>query len=293
MTTNKALLAALLLIALVSGLVLLSRWFVAHRAILIERVVQWWQRFVRTAVMQRLKARYPRLWKFLAARFAHGEYLGLHLTVGLAISLVGLWIFAALTEDVVHQDPITRFDQTLLDWLRAHAGSSGLSIARAISTLGSAYVMIGLALSVGSLLAIRRQGLLLEGWITAFLGGAVLNTALKSAIHRPRPAHSAILSYQSWSFPSGHAMESLIGYGMLAYLLIVMIPGTPARRLGIVLCTSLLVLAIGWSRLYLGVHYFSDVVGGYAAGVLWLSACISGLEVSRRWQAAQGGHERT
>src|SRR3989454_8153082 len=172
MTTNKALLAALLLLALVSGLVLLSRWFVAHRAMLVEHMVQWWQRFVRTAVMQRLKARYPRLWKFLAA-FAHGEYLGLHLTVGLAISLVGLWIFAALTEDVVHQDPITRFDQTLLDWLRGHAGPGGLSIARAISALGSAYVVIGLALRVGSLLAIRRQGLLLEGWITAFLGGAV------------------------------------------------------------------------------------------------------------------------
>src|SRR3989454_10255043 len=100
---------------------------------------------------------HPRLWKFLAARFARGEYLGLHLTVGLAISLVGLWIFAALTEDVVHQDPITRFDQTLLDWLRGHAGPGGLSIARAISALGSAYVMIGLALSVGSLLAIRRR----------------------------------------------------------------------------------------------------------------------------------------
>ena len=302
MTTNNALLAALLLVALVSGLVFLSRWFLAHRAMLVEHVVQWWQRFVRTPVMQRLKARNIILQldekaKDLLVSKGYDPQYGARpmrrAVEELAVSLVGLWIFAALTEDVVHQDPITRFDQTLLDWLRAHAGSSGLSIARAISALGSAYVMIGLALSVGSLLAIRRHGLLLEGWITAFLGGAVLNTALKSAIHRPRPAHSAILSYQSWSFPSGHAMESLIGYGMLAYLLIVMIPGTPARRLGIVLCTSLLVLAIGWSRLYLGVHYFSDVVAGYAAGVLWLSACISGLEVSRRWQATQGGHERT
>src|SRR3989454_1043432 len=58
---------------------------------------------------------------------------------------------------IFHQDPITRFDQTLLDWLRGHAGPGGLSIARAISALGSAYVMIGLALSVGSLLAIRRR----------------------------------------------------------------------------------------------------------------------------------------
>src|SRR5207253_1888988 len=131
------------------------------------------------------------------ARFARGEYLGLHLTIGLAVSLLGLWIFAGLTEDVIHQDPITRFDLTLLDWLRTHAGPRGLGIARALSALGSAYMMLGLALGVA------------------------------------------------------------------------------------------LVLAIGWSRLYLGVHYFSDVVGGYAGGVLWLSACISGLEVSRRWRAAQ------
>lgn len=147
---------------------------------------------------------------------------------------------------------------------------------------------------MGLLLAARREWILLGGWLAAFAGGGLLDAVLKLVIRRPRPPYAAaFLHHYSWSFPSGHAMESLIGYGMLAYLLIVMIPGTPARRLGIVLCTSLLVLAIGWSRLYLGVHYFSDVVGGYAAGVLWLSACISGLEVSRRWQAAQGGHERT
>jgi undecaprenyl-diphosphatase len=288
MTSNNALLAVVLFIALLVGLVLLSRWFIAHRTQLVELVVRGWRRLIATPGMQRLKVRHPRTWKFVAARFARGEYLGLHLTLGLAVSLIGLSIFAGLTEDVVHQDPITRFDLRLLDWLHAHAVPGGLSVARAFSAVGSAYAMIGLGLIVTCVLAIRRQGLFVEGWITAFLGGAVLNAALKSAIHRPRPAHSMILSSQSWSFPSGHAMESLIGYGMLAYLLIVMVPGTPLRRLGIVVATVLLVLAIGWSRLYLGVHYFSDVVGGFAAGVLWLSACISGLEVSRRWYAAQG-----
>jgi len=56
-------------------------------------------------------------------------------------------------------------------------------------------------------------------------------------------------------------------------------------QIAIVLGATLLILAIGLSRLYLGVHYFSDVVGGYAAGVLWLSTCVSGLEVARRWSA--------
>src|SRR5207237_5284087 len=130
------------------------------------------------------------------------------------------------------------FDLPLLDWLRTHAGPRGLGIARALSALGSAYMMLGLALGVALVLAIGRHGLLLEGWIIAFLGGAVLNAALKSAIHRPRPEHSTILSSQSWSFPSGHAMESLIAYGMLAYLLVVLVPGAQRRRFVIVLSNT-------------------------------------------------------
>src|SRR5437764_778140 len=161
MTADYALAAPLLFLALVSGLVLLSRWFVAHRAQLVQQVVRWWQRVVRTSAMQRLKTRHPRMWNFVAARFARGEYLGLHLTVGLAVSLLGLWIFAGLTEDVLHQDPITRFDLTVLDWLRTHAGPRGLGVARALSALGSAYVMLGLALGVAFVLAMGRHGLLL------------------------------------------------------------------------------------------------------------------------------------
>ncbi len=134
-------------------------------------------------------------------------------------------------------------------------------------------------------LAIKQQGLVLEGWLLAFVGGALLNNILKSVIHRPRPyAASASLSH-SWSFPSGHAMVSLIAYGMLTYVLIILGPRSRRVQLAIAGCATLLVLAIGLSRLYLGAHYFSDVVGGYAAGMLWLSACISGLEVTRPWRA--------
>jgi len=73
---------------------------------------------------------------------------------------------------------------------------------------------------------------------------------------------------------------------MLAYLLVVLWTHRRTMQVPIVVGAALLVVAIGLSRLYLGVHYFSDVVGGYAAGGLWLSACISGLEVARRWGAA-------
>lgn len=184
---------------------------------------------------------------------------------------------------MINKDPLTAFDQSVLEWLRAYRTPTGLAIARAISALGSSYAIVLLGLSTAIVLTVKRLGVVLEGWIIAFAGGGILNQVLKQVIRRPRPEHSVIVT--SWSFPSGHAMESLIGYGLLAYLLIVLFPGARALRVWIIGGALLLILAIGFTRLYLGVHYFSDVVGGYAAGALWLSACISGLEIIRRWRA--------
>lgn len=284
---GQASVAGALLVALVVGLVLGWRWFERNRARLVERTKSAWQRALAGPALQQLKVRYPRAWTFVAARFARGEYLGLHLTIGLAISLAGLWLFGAVTEDVIHYDPLTQFDLSLLEWVHAHATPAGYAIFNTISLLGSPVTLTPLALGMGLLLAARRQWIFLAGWLAAFTGGGLLAAALKLAIRRPRPPYAAaFLRHYSWSFPSGHAMVSLIGYGMLAYLLVVLWSHRRSTRISIVLCAALLVVAIGLSRLYLGVHYFSDVVGGYAAGVLWLSACMSGLEVARRWGAA-------
>ena len=283
----QASLAGALLVALVVGLVLGWRWFERNRARLVARTQTAWQRALAGPALQRLKVRYPRAWTFVAARFARGEYLGLHLTIGLVTSLAGLWLFGAVSEDVIHQDPLTQFDVSLLEWVHARATPTGYAIFSAISFLGSPVTLTLLALAVSLLLAARRQWIFLAGWLAAFAGGGLLDAVLKLAIRRPRPPYAtAFLHHYSWSFPSGHAMVSLIGYGMLAYLLVALWSHRPGTRISIVLGAALLVVAIGFSRLYLGVHYFSDVVGGYAAGVLWLSACMSGLEVARRWGAA-------
>src|SRR5437879_570626 len=273
------------------GIALAWRWFERNRARLVERTQSSWQQGLGRPALQRLKVRYPHAWTFVAARFAGGEYLGLHLTIGLAISLGGLWLFGGVTEDVIHHDPLTQFDATLLEWVHAHATPAGYAVFNAISLLGSPVMLTILALGVGLLLAARRQWILLAGWLAAFAGGGLLDAVLKLAIRRPRPPYAAaFLHHYTWSFPSGHAMGSLIGYGMLAYLLLVLWTHRRSTRISIVLGAALLIVAIGFSRLYLGVHYFSDVVGGYAAGVLWLSACISGLEVARRWSATPPPH---
>lgn len=271
---GQASLAVVLLIALVVGLWLGWRWFNANRELLAERVSWYWVRF---------RERHSGLARFIAARFVRGEYLGLHLTVGFFLSLAALWLFAGVTEDVLHHDPLTRFDLTLTTLFRAHATPLGDRIFRLVSALGSPVAMAIVGAGGGLFLLVRRKWVIVAAWVAAFAGAGLLTIVLKNLIQRPRPPAPAEFLYgTTFSFPSGHALGSLVGYGMLAYVIGATWVESRRGRLLVVIGTAVLVIAIGLSRLYLGVHYFSDVVAGYAVGVLWLSVCISGLQVAQR-----------
>jgi undecaprenyl-diphosphatase len=209
--------------------------------------------------------------------------------ISVAVSLLALCLLGAIRENVATQDPLTRFDASVLESLHRHATPRGVEIFLLISKIGSPVAMTTLAIAGALVLAYRRQWVLLGGWTLAFTGTTLLDRWLKFTVHRPRPPYAeALLPHPTWSFPSGHAMGALVGYGMLAYLLLLLQKDRDRKiQVLIVAGTTALVAAIGASRLYLGVHYFSDVAGGYAAGLLWLCACIAGLEMMRRHQVFQ------
>ena len=210
------------------------------------------------------------------------EYLGLHLTAGLLMSIAGLWLFAGVTEDVVHHDPLTQFDLTMLASIRDHSTAFGDAVFQVVSSVGSPGAMAAVGIAGVILTLWRRDWLMLTGWIVSFAGAGLLSAILKIVIKRPRPAGAAaFLHGDTFSFPSGHALGSLVGFGMVAYLIGSYWLSTRRSRSAITFVAAFLIVSIGISRLYLGVHYFSDVVGGYAAGMLWLSACISGIEIAR------------
>ena len=220
------------------------------------------------------------LWTQLGQRWSAHAYLSLHLVAGLCVSVLALWAFAALADDIAEREWITQFDVALGDNLHSHATSAGIRVARLLSDVGSPIAMTLLMIAVAIALWVRRERILLATWLAAFVGGSVLDQALKFFFRRPRPTFdSPIITAHGFGFPSGHAMGSLIGFGLLAYLL-TRAAHTSALRATIIASAVLLVVAIGLSRLYLGVHFFSDVIAGYAAGIVWLSVCLSGAEIA-------------
>lgn len=233
-------------------------------------------------VVVRLRDRYDRQIRWLLRRLTPGQYLGLHLTAGLAVAVGCLWLFGGLAEDLLTNDPIVRVDQSVAAALHDAATPVTTAVFLVITALGSLETVAPLGLIVATYYGWRQRWFRVGVWLTALLGGFALNQLLKVLFTRPRPVfEDPLILERTYSFPSGHSMESLVLYGMLAYFLVLALKTWRART-AVVFGAALLVLLIGFSRMYLGVHYLSDVAAGYAAGGAWLSACITGMELVRR-----------
>jgi undecaprenyl-diphosphatase len=280
---GQASMAVALLVALVVGIALFARWFSSHRADVSETLSEKWTDAATDPRLAQFRSHHQRLWSYVAARFARGEYLIIHLTIGLALSAFVMWIFSTVTEDIIHNDPMTRFDVALASWLQRHDSAQADRIFHYISLVGSPLVIGLLVLVVAAALVWKREWLILSGWVAAFYGGSLLGRLLEALVRRPRPRGGSWLgSSDILALPTGHAFGSLLGFGLLAYLLVGFVVKRRSLQASIVSAAVILIAAISFSRLYLGVLYLSDLIGVYAAGVVWLAACVSGIELARR-----------
>lgn len=186
-----------------------------------------------------------------------------------------LALFGALAEDIAAREPL-RFDASVLTWLHAHATPTLDRIMLAVTAVGSARIMAGLvALALVWLLLARssRDAIFLG---LAAGGAEAFNLGLKATFERPRPHLWPSLTPEfDWSFPSGHAMGTVA----VVAALVVLTWGTRWRWPVLVLGTMVVAL-IGLSRLYLGVHYPSDVIAGAAASLAWVTALTMSLRRS-------------
>ncbi len=207
-----------------------------------------------------------------------GGYAGRHPAAsGLLISAGCSCLFAALAAGVLTGGPLARFDLWVADALHAHASGTPIltEAVRVVSAPGSLAALALVSVVAAAALVVQRRWLALAAWLVAVLGGEALNLLLKELFARPRPRFERPLVVEtSYSFPSGQAMESLVVYGMLAYFAVLILSGS-GKHAVFVIGAAVLVVLIGFGRMYLGAHYFSDVVGGFAAGGAWLGAVIA------------------
>jgi undecaprenyl-diphosphatase len=200
---------------------------------------------------------------------------GLPVLAGFALAVGTLILFSWLAEEVFEGDMLS-LDEQVRAVIDQQATPALTTLLRVSTYFGSTILILVFSVCAVLLLYLikwRRAALIL---VVTMTGAFVLNVVLKLLFHRARPTpFFGIVAPHSYSFPSGHALYSFCLFGTLAALIHWRVSSTPLR-LGVWLAAALIVGLVGLSRIYLGVHYPSDVLAGYAAAFIWLLAVALG-----------------
>lgn len=275
-------LVLLILVLLAAVLAVLGRWLWARRErlgrlseSLAERVLEW-------RVVRVVRRRFEPQIAWLLRRFSPRRAYGLGVTAGLVLSLLLAWAFGVILEGVVTREPITVLDRTVARTLHEHAVPWFTTLMVVLTTLGSTWLLVPLSVAVTAALAWRGrwgEGLVL---VTATSGAAFLNAMLKLLIQRPRPEFvEPLVTVGGYSFPSGHSSAAAAFFMTLGLLA----AGWVRRwetRVYVLLGAIGAILLVGFSRLYLGVHYLSDVLAGFALGALWAVVAVTAAVILQR-----------
>jgi len=199
--------------------------------------------------------------------------LPLQLTRALSICLLCAIGFGVIAIGVSDRS-IARFDDSIASFVQGLESPALTNLMKFFTFIGGGYPVVIVTAVVFVLLYYtlrHRNELVLFVWVV--MGSALLNEALKLVFHRARPILHRIVEANGFSFPSGHSMAAFSLYGILAYLLWRHI-STSFGRFALIVFSTAMILLIGISRIYLGVHYPSDVLGGFLASGSWLAAWI-------------------
>lgn len=208
--------------------------------------------------------------------------LGIFLVGGIIVAAIGTFLFAELAEHVM-SGGTQAFDEAALRWIGNHHSPALDDAMLEITTLGTSTVVIMIVCVSGLFLSLTKHKYSALLLLVATIGGSLLDTVLKLQFGRQRPhvftwgTHAAMSS-----FPSGHAMSATIVYSTVAYLAARLQKRLWARWATMLLAAVIIVM-IAFSRMYLGVHYPSDVLAGAIVGLSWAAFCMATLEAIQRF----------
>ncbi len=198
----------------------------------------------------------------------------------IVLSILVLFFCAiALALFVQHPSALASFNGSLAESLHDQLSLPALRVLAVITPVGDTGSVAALAIAVLLVLLVRRHTRLALGRTVTVLGILPINESLKALFRRVRPPHHhGFMIEPGWSFPSGRAFGAMVYYGMLADVMLRLLPGL---HRAIIAAAILLIGMVGISRILLQVHYFNDVLAGYTAGAAWLVLCIAVTEALR------------
>ena len=208
---------------------------------------------------------------------------GFELVFGLIALTAGAWAFGALAEELVEGN--TQADTRVAAWLHEHATPAWTTVFENVTRIGNLVTLIAVVVVASIVLFRMRRIAELQLLLLASIGAEIITVGLKLGFERQRPFFADPLATEStYSFPSGHASVSLAVYGTLGYIAARHL-GNRSAQLGVLAAAVSLVLLIGFSRLYLGVHFLTDVIAGFSIGLAWVALCVVLLHLRLRLKA--------
>ena len=265
------------------ALAVVGPWLVVHYhrrlwATAIAVTTWGWALAMASGLPERFARRYPRLARFVEGRIVRTAQ-GLGLTVGVVLAGAAAWFFLELFFEVAFGSKVVGIDRRLLNFVATFRTPPLDQIMYLVTYLGNGMTIAVLAAVVVALLLIGGRYSAAARVPLALIASTLFFEAVKLLVQRPRPPlEDARIVQGDFAFPSGHSTLAAAFYGTLAYIAIRSLRHEAARTL-VGIAAGLLILAIGVSRIYLGVHYPSDVLAGWAAGVLWVILAILAEQV--------------
>lgn len=227
----------------------------------------------------------------LTARLARTDALGLALTVQLVFLIALATAFGILTQDVLAGGWLVGLDDPVADFLAGRRTGGRTAFFRSATHLGTVYVLIPVLLTLGAV-ARRRTGSWTPLAVLAItLGGASLtSTVTKLLVARPRPEADALVDALGYGFPSGHSTAAAAGW-LAAALVTAQLTARVTVRVTAIVGAVVVAGVVGISRVYLRVHEITDVLAGWALGVLWLGAVLVAVRIAahRRGRPVSSG----
>lgn len=243
--------------------------------------------FAKTERALRWEKRHPKAFRFLVLRFDPQHFRGLPLTCLILGILLNAFILSNMAEEIIELSRLAKIDKEISLYFFTHRNEQVAKVVYFFTRMGSSPMVASVMLVFAGFMIFQKRfhGLisLLAGLgtstLTAFVG--------KWYYHLPRPKGLAWYEELSYSFPSGHATVAMAFYGFLFYLLMMYLSSSNWRN-HVFFMAIIFILGMGFSRIYLGVHYLSDVLGGFAIGFVWLifsMALLSWLDFRKELSA--------